>query len=115
MTATTATMTPAEFRCAREFLGLEIKWIAAALGVTVRQVNRWERGVTPIPTRASDWLHAALADARSCVDCLVAENAPLVTYADAEVTVGDEDYPASWHRMVCARVADATGLPIAFE
>lgn len=53
-------MTPTEFRCAREFLRLEIRWLAAHLGVTVRQLNRWENGVSPIPARAVEVLEEFL-------------------------------------------------------
>src|SRR5258708_6414184 len=53
-------MTPDEFRKAREFLRLEIRWLAADLDVTVRQVNRWENGVTPIPARAVEALEGFL-------------------------------------------------------
>jgi transcriptional regulator with XRE-family HTH domain len=55
-------MTPDEFRAAREFLRLEIRWLAAHLGVTVRQLNRWENGVTPIPARAVKVLEEFLGE-----------------------------------------------------
>lgn len=55
-------MTPAEFRQAREFLRLEIRWLAADLGVDRVTVRRWENGTTAIPARAVEAMDKLLGE-----------------------------------------------------
>jgi hypothetical protein len=113
-------VTPAEFRCAREYLGLEIRWIAKGLDVSVRQVNRWESGISPIPDRATRAMTQMLAYTDRCVGFLTVEwpkqspPRPLVTYDDTVESMGEEGFPASWHRALCSRVAERTGLGIVY-
>jgi len=106
-------MTPAEFRCLREYLGLPLNWVASNLAVTERTVNRWENGVTPIPDRASAELARLAEYTNRCVEKVMRmrkQYGQLVTTPDGEV----DGFPASWHRMVCARVAAETGLPVRY-
>jgi hypothetical protein len=106
-------MTPAEFRCIREYLGLPLGWVAASLGVNERTVNRWENGVTPVPERASAAMAQLSEYTQRCVDKLIRKHrGPLITTADDIETNG---FPASWHRMMCTRVAMLTGGDLRIE
>lgn len=108
-------MTPAEFRCAREYLGLPLNWVAAYMGVAERTVNRWESAITPIPVHASIAMSKLAAYTALCVDKAVNRGLkrPLVTSADTE-TVGYDGWPPSWHRMLCARIAERTAVGIGY-
>jgi len=116
-------MTPAEFRVAREFLGLTGDWLANYLGVSPRTVRYWEQGKYSIPDGvrlAIEDLKARTAEVVSdCVKKLLDVPKPAITtYRD------DDDYhaahpevpfPASWHRAVVARIAlEVPGLSITY-
>lgn len=58
-------MTPAEFRAARERLGLTQTAMAAALEVTLRAVQMWEAGERGIPGPARVALRFMLRSAPS--------------------------------------------------
>lgn len=116
-------MTPAEFKVVREFLGLTGDWLAAHLDVSPRTVRHWEQGKYAIP----DGVRLALEDLErltgefisKAVDSLMDLPEPgIVTYRDdAEYHKAhpESGYPASWHRAVCARVAqEVPGLSIAY-
>jgi hypothetical protein len=108
-------MTPAEFRCMREYLGLPLNWVASNLGVTERTVNRWENGVTPIPDHASADLAHLVEYTGRCVEKIMRtrkQHGQLITTTDDDMVV--DGFPASWHRMVCARVAAETGLAVRY-
>ena len=106
-------MTDAEFRMVREFLGLTGDWLAAHLGVEPRTVRRWEQGKYPIP----DGVRLEMEDlerrtgefiggiAKKIMD--IPDPAVVVYRNDAEyhATHPEIEFPASWHRMVVARVA----------
>lgn len=105
-------MTDAEFRCTRDRLGLTMEWIAWKLDVAERTVRRWEAGVTPIPPGVAAYLmHLSGltdAEARRVAGGLDKEQLRLVTYrseADYSSDLPDGDWPASWHRALCARIA----------
>ena len=116
-------MSDAEFRCLREWLGLTTRWLADHLDVAERTVHRWEAGVSPIPAgvaaellRLSEVTYDAL---NGLVDQLLDLPDPgVITYrtdADFAQDQPQSDWPASWHRALCARVADEVpGLRIEF-
>ncbi|MFD7712800.1 helix-turn-helix domain-containing protein [Streptomyces sp. NPDC059786] len=117
------TMTPAEFRVVREFLGLTGAWLAVHMGVSPSTVDAWERGEEPIPGAA----RLALADLERLTGEFVAKAVDslrdlpepgIVTYRnDAEYRAAHREsgYPAAWHRAVVARVAqEVPGLSIAY-
>jgi DNA-binding transcriptional regulator YiaG len=49
-------MTPIEFREALKALGLTQRSLASTLGVAVTTVNRWARGLAPVPQYAVAYL-----------------------------------------------------------
>lgn len=116
-------MTSAEFRVVREFLGLTPEWLAAHLTVSGRTVRHWEQGKYLIP----DGVRIQLEDLErltgefigKAVEQLMDLPEPgIVTYrTDAEYHASHPEsaYPASWHRAVCARIAqEVPGLSIAY-
>ena len=116
-------MSGAELRCLREWLGLTTRWLADHLDVAERSVHRWESGAYPVPAGvASDVLRlseVAYDVLNGIVDRLLDLPDPgVVTYrsdADYRAHHPEQDWPASWHRALCARLADEVpGLRIAY-
>lgn len=113
-------LTPAELRAAREYLGLTGDHLAKRLGVNPRTLRSWEQGRDPIPGRIRPEIAELKAAADKAVaeiveSCQSEEEPVLITYRD------DDEYQAahrggrwtaSWHRRVCARVAERTGARI---
>ena len=116
-------MSGAELRCLREWLGLTTRWLADHLDVAERSVHRWESGAYPVPAgvasevlRLSEVTYDVL---NGIVDRLLDLPDPgVVTYrsdADYRAHHPEQDWPASWHRALCARLADEVpGLRIAY-
>lgn len=105
-------MSPAEFRCLSEFLGLTPEWVAARLAVGIDELSRWATGDEP----GRDYVANEIASIATMTAKLVHERAAayrwggtIVTYrSDEEFRAADPfglTYPASWHRAVAARVA----------
>lgn len=116
-------MTAAEFKVVREYLGLTGDWIAGHLGVSPRTVRHWEQGKYAIP----DGVRLQLEDlerltsefiGRAVKQLMDLPEPGIVTYRDDAEYQADHPeagYPASWHRAVCARIAqDVHGLSIAY-
>ncbi len=116
-------MSDAEFKIAREFLGLSGDWLAEHLNVTPRTVRRWEQGKYPIP----DGVRLEIEDLEQrtgefiggCIEQLtdLPDPAILTFRTDAEYHAAHPGipFPASWHRAVCARIAqEVPALSIAF-
>jgi len=112
-------LTPAEIRVLREYLGLSEMALAAYLQVTDRTVRHWEAGQTTIPAAAQDLMIHLAARTAETVEAIV-RSSPLMdrprpvllTFrSDAEFTAEHHlnepgrPLPASWHRALCARVA----------
>jgi hypothetical protein len=116
-------MTDAEFRMVREYLGLTGDWLAGHLGVNPRTVRSWEQGRHPIPDgvrlemerleqQTSEFVGAVVAQLLD-----IAEPTVIVYRSDAEYHAAHPEikFPASWHRMVVARVAqEVPGLGISY-
>lgn len=116
-------MSGAELRCLREWLGLTTRWLADHLGVAERSVHRWESGVRDVPQGVADEvlrLSEITYDVlNGLVDHLIDMPDPGVyTYtsdADYRHHHPEVDWPASWHRALCARLADEVpGLRITY-
>ncbi len=106
-------MSPAEFRVAREFLGLTPEWTAKFLGVSARTVRHWEAGKYLIPDGVRRQIRRLETQTGAYVDTVVrhlkdAQQPAVTTYSrDEEYRLADPNspYPASWHRAVTGRVA----------
>ncbi len=116
-------MEPAEFRVVREYLGLSQEWLAGHLGVSRRTIASWEKGQWPIPDGVRlemEALESVTADNVSfAIDQLMDLPEPtLLTFrTDEQLTAAHPDlgFPASWHRMLAARVAqEVPALRIVF-
>lgn len=120
--APSALLSPAEFRCVREWLGLTPLWMADHLGVAESAVHRWEAGVSSLPVGAASELlrlaettHDALDDMIDSVKDL--HNPTIVTYrtdTSYREHFPEQDWPASWHRALCARLAAETPVRIEY-
>ncbi|NHN55750.1 DUF1870 family protein [Calidifontibacter sp. DB0510] len=111
-------MTAAEFRIARERLGVTMEWLAGELGVAERTIRRWEAGAAPIPDGAAADLYSIQDATDDFVDKVVAElqltepdedgSQWVITYP-SDAAYRDEwpdlDWPAGWHRAAMGRVA----------
>jgi transcriptional regulator with XRE-family HTH domain len=116
---TGTTVTPAEFRTIREYMGFTLDEIAAYLGLSPRTVRNWEQGKYPIADGAAAELHDLVAFTHSYIDARSAEaTGPLATYrSDAALHRAHPElsrYPSRWHRHVTAAIAHRTGARIEF-
>lgn len=113
-------MTAAEFRIARERLGVSGDWLAAHLGVSGRTVRRWEADTAPVPDGVAADLRAVEEETAAFVAAVVEalrDDGPdddgarwVTTYAsDAALMLEHPDSPrsAGWHRAAMGRVAQA--------
>lgn len=117
-----ASMTAAEFRIARERLGVTGDWIAWRLDVTGRTVRRWEQGSARIPAGAGqdvrdlvdhqDQFVAAISE-RFRLDGPDEDGASWAAVYPDDESLAEEhpevEYPASWHRAAMGRVAASLG------
>lgn len=116
-------MTDAEFRCVREWLAVDVEWLAQRLGVADRTVRRWEAGTSPIP----DGVRIALEQLEYFAACQVGEaverlrdmrDPEIVVYrtdAAFEASVPGVVWPASWQRRVAMRAAlEVAGVAIKY-
>lgn len=116
-------MSGAELRCLREWLGLTTRWLADRLGVAERSVHRWESGDSPIPRGVADGVLALSEQTYEILNGLIEQlldtvDPVVITYrtdADYQAHHPEGDWPASWHRALCARIADEVpGLRITY-
>lgn len=106
-------MADAEFRVAREFLGLTPEWLAGHLNVSARTVRHWEAGKYAIPDGVRLEIQDLERRTGEFVSGIVGQLMDLpdpgvLTYRDdAEYRAAHPDipFPASWHRAVVARIA----------
>ncbi|MDT0306142.1 DUF1870 family protein [Streptomyces sp. DSM 44917] len=109
-------MTPAEFQTVREYLGLSGPWLASYLGVSYKTIQHWQSGRFPVPDGVRLTLEELEERTAQFVDAVARSvntrdepgDAVVETYrSDEEYRAAhpDAEFPASWHRMVVARVA----------
>lgn len=117
-------MTDAEFRVAREYLGLTGEWLAQHLGVSSRTVRHWEQGRFAVPDGVRLEMDRLKRDTAQYVAEVstklmdMPEPAVFVYRTDAEfhADVPDSDWPASWQRAAVARIAhEVHGLRIDYK
>jgi hypothetical protein len=110
-------MTPAEFRCAREFLGLSKSWVATQYGnVSKVFVEQWEVEGTKVPDDAAELMDALLAAASQTVGTLTIKwsqqnGDKAIPVPNGEV-MPDGEMPARYYRHIASRVAERTQLGI---
>ncbi|WP_327139285.1 helix-turn-helix domain-containing protein [Nocardia sp. NBC_01327] len=116
------TLTSAEFRCLREYLGLTAGWLATHTGYAERTVLRWEFGdQTPAPNAVRQLLEIQ-TQTREVVSGLVLACADMAepvieTYRkDAEFRAHwpDLPFPALWHRALAHRAAAVASARIRY-
>ena len=108
-------MSGAEFACAREYLGLTPTWVADRLGVDRRTVWKWEQGKTKLPARAVNEMAGWLERTSKAVGVATLKANGDNGFELLATTDGMDNphgFPASWQRMLCARVAERTGREI---
>jgi transcriptional regulator with XRE-family HTH domain len=116
--------TPDFFRTTRDYLAMSVRDMATYLDVSPRTIRHWEAGNCDPPPGAWNELEGLGSYTAHIVWNLVEElsgtPAPtMVTYrtnADYQATRPALPLPASWHRAVCARVAQQIpGLAITYH
>lgn len=107
-------MSPAEFRCIREYLGLTTQWVATRLWVNPRAVLRWESEGEKVPENAAALMRDMLTESAIAVDDLIAAGNHLVVPNEMTWTHGD--YPPTWHRAIAFRAwLGLNGITIEYE
>jgi len=100
-------LTDAEFRIAREDLGLTAEQVAERLGVALRTVRRWEHGHSPVPATVADEVGRWTDETDDQVDAWVAR---LMDSPEPVLVIprgGERDgWPAGWWRMLAARIVE---------
>lgn len=111
------TLSNAEFRCLREFLGLPVQWVAQELRVNEHTVRDWETNDRPIPGYASDYLSDLGKNAKHAVEKLIMKWDSQIAL---QVPKGsrqnyEEHFPPSYHRAVASRVRENIGSRIRYQ
>lgn len=109
-------LTDAEFRIAREDLGLTMEHVAARLGVAERTVRRWEAGTSRIPAGVAEQVGDLTDQADAQVDAWATR---LLDVAEPVLVIpreGERDgWPASWWRALAARIVERVdGLRVVY-
>lgn len=106
-------MTPAEFKCAREMMGLSTAWLAKRWGVSNVSVQRWERN-RELPKAIERDMNGMLAEFLREVDegSARCDGSIEVPRTDAECL---GEYPSAYYRRVAALVALRTSGEIVFR
>ena len=106
-------MSPAELKCAREYLGLTTRWLSMRWGVSEYSVQRWERDRTPPPDIAH-WIRDLRRqfDDQVETDVLAAEKTLTVPRTDEE---SPSLLPAATFRRMAALTAARTGARIEYR
>lgn len=110
-------MSNADFRAMREYLGLPAQWLAERFEVNTRTVQKWDSGEALIPKEISEEMRSLEFDTRLVVARFVDElhdNGEMCfeiprTHEDLEEMEEHADMPLDWWRMVGARVRTERG------
>lgn len=110
-------LTTAEFRIAREDLGLSMEQVAARLGVAGRTVRRWEAGQSAVPQGVADQIGGWTDEADRQIALWVARLQDMPEPLLRIPRTGDLDgWPAGWWRMLAARIVeDVPGLRVTYR
>ena len=111
-------MTAAEFRCLRESLGLTRVQAADLLRVAERTVRRWELGEVAVPDGVTAEMWRIVTHTGNVRDEALTDPVVVVFRSDEDLWSARPSmrgWPASWHRVIAARVAVETGARIVFD
>lgn len=106
-------MTAAELKSILGLLGLDPPWLAAKMGVALRSVWRWCDGDSPVPVFVIEAIKQVMVDTAEETHRMwtaargSTPTADIILYTyrtDKQLTWAP--YPASWHRMLTARLMD---------
>lgn len=108
------TMSPAEFKCLRESMGLSTKWLAIRWNVAEFSIKRWEH-IRFLPTEFEqdllqlkhDFDQAVAAASETGSDSLLI--VPRIELESSGV------FPATWSRAIAQRAHERTGMKIVFR
>ncbi|MCI1901840.1 MAG: hypothetical protein LKI93_03825 [Bifidobacteriaceae bacterium] len=105
-------MTPAEFKCQRETMGLSTKWLAERWKVSEYSVQRWERS-RQLPQALETDFNAIVVEFSQRVKeaAEIGGESIIVPRTDREAPV---EYPAQWYRAIAQRAHEETGIRILF-
>lgn len=111
-------LTPAEFRCLRERLGLTEKWLSHRWDVSIQSILRWERYRT-LPQELSQDIRQLSKDFDSSVDSLAKKYKEDTTLeipatGDASEDTANSRYPQRMVRAIAWAVHEKTGCKIAY-
>lgn len=126
-------MTGAEMQATREYLGLTLAWLAEKFSLNERRLHRMEADRDRIPDFLVKYFDESAAYTDQLVSDLIAEYRRRVKGADGtvffkvfrkddaydeasnDVPGVNHNFPAKWHRIVGARVAEgAPGLILSY-
>lgn len=115
------TISDAELRCVREFIGMPVVVLAELTGYRVDDVASMEHGDLPVPTDLESKLEKIHQATDAYVDRLLEESKHqgfiLTVRFNGELSgmVPEySDFGSMWHRACALRVQDETGLPIRY-
>lgn len=112
-------MTAAEFRTTRQMLGLSVRWIAAAFGVSERSVRKWDGNTNPVPEGIATGLDRIADTTADLVDAVVQRRSdepefvfrvPRPSGPDPEDQIlggAWAGWPVSWWWNAAGRILDA--------
>lgn len=104
-------MTPAEFKCLRESMGLSTKWLAIRWDVAESSVKRWEHTRTLPDALETDLLNLR-RQFNEAVTRLSTTTTPIVVpRVDSE---SPDRWPAAWHRAIAQQASDRCGASIIY-
>lgn len=114
----TRELTPAEFRCLREQLGVTEKWLSHRWKVSVQSILRWERYRT-LPQELTDDIRQLYDDFNKSVESLSKKYTAETTLcipasADTAEDTANPRYPQRMVRAIAWAVHEKTGCKIAY-
>lgn len=106
-------MTPAEFKCTRESLGLSSQWLANRWGVALYSVQRWEKS-RQLPEELAIDLEGIIEKMRREIDEASFGGGDRLIEVPRTDDESPDDMPAAYHRAVALAVARSTGARIVY-
>lgn len=119
-------MTPAEFQAIREYLHVSQRWLAEALNVAERTVQRWEQPDGKIPDgvaqevnrlrdRFDDEIEQMIQDAKQpVINSFGVGTAEFIRVPADSYTARPPVWPAEAKRAQGLAVSDSVGLPLEY-